>query len=328
MNLIKFNIGILGCANIAEKSILPAILELKEYFNLFAVSSRDFKKADFFAKNFNTKAYYSYESIITDPNIDIVYIPLPNSLHYFWAKEALKNNLHVLVEKNLACTYDQVKELVDLAISKKLVLIESFQFRFHNQTESILKLIEDGKIGKIRSIYSCFGFPPFEDNNNIRYQKNLGGGALLDAGVYPIKIAQIILGRNIIVSAAKLTIESKNNVDICGGGFIEEVNGDLFLNFSFGFDNYYQNSIEIWGSHGRIRANRIFTAPINYKPEIEVFFENKYETLIFDADNHFKKILLHFHKCILNKTLREEEYLENITQSKLLNQFQLIINGK
>ena len=328
MRQIKYNIGILGAANIAKKAMIPAILELSNFFNLYGVASKNNEKLKNIAKIFQTRLFDSYEKLLEDKNVNIVYIPLPNSLHFYWAKKAIENNLHVLVEKTLACTYDEVLELNDLAKKKELVIIESFQFRFHNQIELLQKIISTGKIGKVRSIYSCFGFPPFQDKTNIRYQKNLGGGALLDAGVYPIKIAQIFLGRSIKVTAAKLSIENTTNVDIFGGGFIEEVNGDLFLNFSFGFDNYYQNSIEIWGSLGKIRTNRIFTAPVNYKPEIEVFHENKHEIVVVDADDHFKKILLHFHNCILNKTLREEEYLENISQSKLLNEFKTIINEK
>ena len=105
--------------------------------------------------------------------------------------------MHVLVEKSLACEYAQVVELNDLAKKKGLALIENFQFRFHSQLQYIKNIVGSGKIGELRCIKSAFGFPPFQEKNNIRYQKELGGGALLDAGAYPIKISQIFMGYDI-----------------------------------------------------------------------------------------------------------------------------------
>ena len=106
-------IGVLGCANIAERFVLPAIKE-SDLFELVGVASRSKDKADSFSNTFNTKAYYSYDSLLQS-NLDAIYIPLPNGMHYEWIKRALNKKLHVLVEKSLACDLDQVKELNQLA---------------------------------------------------------------------------------------------------------------------------------------------------------------------------------------------------------------------
>ena len=96
----KISIGVLGCANIAQRYIIPSICESNS-FQLVGVASRSEEKADFFASTFNTKAFYNYESLL-ELDLDAVYIPLPNGLHYEWIKKALKKNIHVLVEKSLA----------------------------------------------------------------------------------------------------------------------------------------------------------------------------------------------------------------------------------
>ena len=111
-------IGVLGCANIAERFILPAIQQ-SDLFELAGVASRSKSKADFFSNTFNTRAFYSYDSLLEE-DLDAIYIPLPNSMHYEWIKKALNKKLHVLVEKSMACNLDQVKELNQLAENKKL----------------------------------------------------------------------------------------------------------------------------------------------------------------------------------------------------------------
>lgn len=315
-NAIK--IGVLGCANIAKRFVIPAI-NICDNFQLTGVASRSKDKADSFAKTFNTKAFYSYNSLI-DSEIDAVYIPLPNSMHYQWIKNALERKLHVLVEKSLACNFEQVKELNQIASCNNLVLIENFQFRFHSQLEFIEDLINDEKIGQLRLVRSCFGFPPFNDENNIRYQKDLGGGALLDAGAYPLKISQIFLGSDIFVDSASLTFKDDKDVDICGSAYIKQKNGDLTSQIAFGFDHYYQNNLELWGANGKLTATRIFTAGPDVKPELVLETKEGKETMILKEDNHFVNLLAHFANCINNKQKLHLEYNQNVNQARLIGE--------
>ena len=136
-------IGVLGTANIATKSIIPAILELNMDFQLVGVASRSQDKADELAQLYQLEPFVGYESILDKSLIDAVYIPLPNSLHYEWVKKSLDVGLNVLVEKSLANTYEEVVELCKIAKGRKLALIENFQFRFHPQFKFILKCIPD-----------------------------------------------------------------------------------------------------------------------------------------------------------------------------------------
>jgi len=316
----KINIGVLGCANIAKRFMIPTLNELSEHFNLIGVASRAENKANSFAEKFNTKAFFDYDSLINSENINAVYIPLPNSLHYEWIKKALSQGLHVLVEKSLACTFEEVVELNELAKKNNLVLFENFQFRFHSQLQHIKELLAEGKIGELRNIRSSFGFPPFPDKTNIRYNKELGGGALLDAGTYPIKISQIFLGSDLYIDSASLYEDAEKGVDIWGSAYIKQKSSKVTSQIAFGFDNYYQNTIELWGSKGKISANRIFTAPPGYQPSIKLETNNGSEVIEVAADHHFKNMLVNFYSLINDKKELQVEYQKNINQARLIKE--------
>jgi predicted dehydrogenase len=315
-------IGILGLASIAKKAILPAISESK-YFNLHGIATRSKEKRALIESDYDCKAYSSYNDLIKDSKVDAVYIPLPNALHFKWAKLALENKKHLLVEKSLACNFSEVKLLNDLAQERSLAIVENFQFRKHSQLERIKSIIKNKELGEIRSIRSSFGFPPFPDKNNIRYIKDLGGGALLDAGAYPIKIAQELLGLDLQVTSALLDYEN-TDVDIWGAGMIQQANTSNFVQFSFGFDHHYQCSLEIWGSKAKLFTNRIFTAPPGYEAVFTVESKEGLDTIIIPAENHYLNMLQYFYDCTKNKNLRLQEYKANINQARLIEEFYYI----
>jgi predicted dehydrogenase len=311
-------IGVLGCANIAERFMLPAINQ-SNLFELVGIASRSKDKADSFSNTFNTKAYYSYDSLLQS-NVDAIYIPLPNGIHYEWIKKALNKKMHVLVEKSLACNVDQVKELNQLARDKSLALVENFQFRFHRQLGFIKNQVEEGHLGEIKLLRSSFGFPSFEDKDNIRYQKAIGGGALLDAGAYTIKVSQIFLGEEIYVDSANLTMPHNEEVDIWGSAFIKQKNGYLTSQIAFGFDHFYQNTLEIWGSEGKLTANRIFTAGPGVQAKVTIENRNGIEDINLPEDNHFLNMLDHFSELINTGNGLDDEYSQNINQARLIKE--------
>lgn len=321
----KIRLGVLGRANIAVRSIIPAVRELKAYFDLVGVATRNIDSdsaADF-------KIIDGYETMIDNRLIDAIYIPLPNSLHYKWVKKSLEKGIHVLVEKSLSCSYDEVIELNSIAKEKNLALLENFQFRFHSQLQYILNLLKEGALGDLRIIRSSFCFPPFEDIKNIRYNKELGGGALLDAGAYPVKLSQILLGNDVHVTSAKLNRNKEFDVDIWGGASLEQSNGEHFSQIAFGFDNYYQCNLEIVGSKGRMYTNRIYTAGNTVKPLISTEINGQgLKEVELDADNHFKNMLLHFYELVTGLKDKNQEYCDNINQSRLLQEINKKSNGK
>ena len=312
----KINIGVLGCANIAQRYVIPSICK-NNLFQLVGVASRSKEKADSFASIFNTKAYYSYESLL-ELDLDAIYIPLPNGLHYEWIKKALNKNIHVLVEKSLACNFSEVQELNLLANNNGLVLMENFQFKFHKQLKFIQDEIDRGKIGEIKLLRSTFGFPPFSDKENIRYQKAIGGGSLLDAGAYTIKIAQIFLGSAIYIEGSSLDKPFDKEVDISGSAYIKLKNSYVTAQIAFGFDHFYQNSLEIWGSKGKLTASRIFTAGPGIKAAVRIEGSDGYDKLHELEDDHFHNMLNHLSELIHTANGLVNEYDQNINQARLI----------
>ena len=315
------NIGVVGAAAIAVRSVMPAISSLTNQFKLGGIASRNLLKATSTTLPYQCKIYGSYESLLSDPNIDAVYIPLPNGLHYHFVIMALENRKHVLVEKSLGCTLYEVERMVEVARSNKLVLLENFQFRFHSQLATILQLLKDGIIGDLRSVRVSFGFPPFADLKNIRYNAELGGGALLDAGAYALKIAPFLLGDDITLGHSSMVFDRKKSVDIWGEGVLHQRNGALFCHFAYGFDHYYQCSLELWGSIGKLTTNRIFTAPPEFHPKLIIETRHGVEERILPKDDHFRNMLEHFYGLIFGTTPLIEEYEKNIQQAMLISDF-------
>jgi NDP-hexose-3-ketoreductase len=315
------DIGVLGCSSFARRSFIPALQALSEHYTVAGIASRSKDKANDYAAEFGTKAFYSYEDLLSYDGLQAIYIPLPTGLHYEWINRALDRGLHVLAEKSLTCSAAETRQLCENAASRNLVLVENFQFRFHAQLAHIKQLLAESAIGELRCVRSSFGFPPFPDAENIRYQAALGGGALLDAGAYMMKISQEILGPDIEVAAASLHYDTSRNIDVWGGGFLRQRNGPLFAEVAFGFDQHYQCSLELWGSQGRLFTNRIFTAPPKHHVEITLEQKSGTEVITLDPDDHYRNMLLHFHRFVQEPALAVEEYRQNIRQAELLDQF-------
>lgn len=317
-------IAILGLSSFAQRTIIPTLLSNATPFKLSAVASRSAENAKDAGEKFGCDYYTSYDELITNTTANSLYIPLPNSLHFEFIMKGLHANKHILCEKSLGLNYSEVLQMVDLAKSKDLVLMENFQFRFHSQLKKIKELLAEGIIGELRCMRSSFGFPPFPDADNIRYKPELGGGALLDTGAYPIKVTQEFLGRNLEVKAATLNSSENHVVDIWGGAYLKQVDGPLFSEIAFGFDHFYQNSIELWGSKGKLFTNRIFTAHPTISPELIIETNNGREVLTLPADNHFERMLEHFAGLINGTQNKESEYEQNLVQSRLLNQLSVL----
>ncbi|WP_298524136.1 Gfo/Idh/MocA family oxidoreductase [uncultured Christiangramia sp.] len=311
-----FNLGIIGKADIALRKMVPAIQSLPDLFNLKAVARRKLSSED---QTHPFNIIEGYEQIINNAAITAVYIPLPLSEHFKWAKAALNHGKHVLVEKSMALTYGEAVELNDIARENKLVLLENFSFRFHSQFTFIKKKLNEGSIGEIRFVRSSFCIPPFSDSNKIQLDKWLGGGALMDTGCYPVKAIQQILGENLEVCGANQYFSSKKEIDMYGGAFLRQQNGEVHAHIAFGFDNHYQCNLEIVGSKGKIYTERIFTSPKDYKPVISIESGQLKEQIELDSDDQFRNILKHFHYLISHPQEALVEYSSNISQAKLLD---------
>lgn len=310
-------LGILGCSDIAYKRFMPAAQNVKELQVVAVAEEYDRTKLDLFCKEYGLEGGDSFEKMVGREDIDAVYVPQPPALHYKWAKAALVQGKHVLLEKPSTTGYPLSKELVDLAGNHELALHENYMFQYHSQIKEIKRILSDGVIGDVRLMKANFGFP-MRAKNDFRYKKELGGGALLDAGGYTVKLATIMLGDSVKVDTGKLNYLSDFEVDMYGSASLSNSN-DVVFQVGFGMDCAYQCSLEVWGNKGRLYTNRIFTAPDNYRPQIKVEISNEERIIDLEPDSHFQHSIEQFLTEITDLSSREKMYEEIMLQAKLVD---------
>jgi len=313
----KIKIGVMGCASIADRMVIPAI-KASEHFELVAVASRTLEKGISYAEKFECESIVGYKNLLTRTDITAVYIPLPTGLHFEWAMKTLEHGKHVLLEKSLASTFDEAQKIIALARKKNLLVQENFMFEYHRQFTLIKKILKEGTLGSIRCIRSSFGFPPFKDSENIRYKPELGGGALLDSGAYTVKIASILTDERPQILGASLTFDSTKGVDIFGGIMMKYDDGCV-IETAFGFDHFYQCNLEIWGNEGKLVADRIFTAGPGVTPKITLESATGSKIIEVESDNHFMNLLSHFKQQIADNDF-EKAYSAILLQAELLEE--------
>lgn len=329
----KIRIGVLCPSEIAFRRFMPALKQLDgfEYVGLAAATEREFsgtgsdkvlaselEKAQKFAAEHGGKIFSGYESLITSDEIDAVYIPLPPALHFRWAKKALEAGKHVLLEKPFTTSLEDTKELIAIAENRGLAVHENYMFAYHTQLDWVKEQINSGVIGDVRLIRIDFGFP-FRGANDFRYCKALGGGALLDCGGYTLKLASMLLGDSVRVTESQLCGKDGFEVDIYGSATLKNDDG-LTAQVSFGMDNSYRCSLDIWGSSGSIYTNRILTAPAGYAPVMTIRNADGEKNVELPADDTFRKSIEAFGKCVANSEARKKKYDEIIVQSKLVEE--------
>ncbi len=185
--------GVLGCANIARQFVRDVAGSAA--VQVVAVASRDRDKARAFADSFQLRrAFGRYQDLLADPEVDAIYLPLPNSLHAEWAMAAARQGKHVLCEKPLAMNLAEAQAMFRTAEAHRVVLLESYPYWFQPQTRDLLELLQGGAIGRVQSMQARFGFSLSRPDGNIRMDPVLGGGALLDAGSYPMSLVRLVMG--------------------------------------------------------------------------------------------------------------------------------------
>lgn len=190
----KINWGIIGLGKIANK-FATGLAEVPDA-ELYAVASRNREKAVVFSERHNAKkAYGVYEQLMQDEKVDVIYIATPHALHHQLTMECLKNGKAVLCEKPFAMNSVEAEEMIKYARSKKIFLMEALWTMFLPHFNYVLEKIKSGQYGKIKSVQADFGFPAEFDKNGRLFNKALGGGSLLDIGIYPVFLAYSLLGK-------------------------------------------------------------------------------------------------------------------------------------
>jgi predicted dehydrogenase len=240
--------GLLGTARI-NQAIIPRLHEGARH-ELVAVASRDADRAAHYAREWSIpRAFGSYDALLADPGIDVVYIPLPNALHAEWSVRAMRAGKHVLCEKPLALTVAEVELLGRVARETGRIVTEAFMYRHHPQTHAVRAMVADGAIGEPRLVRGGFSFS-LTRPGNVRLDPDLGGGALWDLGCYPVSHARYVLGRE-PVEACCTQVVGETGVDLTSLGHLR-FEHDAMCQFDCSFRAAPRASIEIVGTEGTI----------------------------------------------------------------------------
>ncbi len=255
----KLCFGILSTGNIARQFATGIRQSLR--CELAAVGSRSLDSARAFAAAQQAKqAYGSYAQVLADPNVDTIYIGLPNSMHHEWTIKSLHAGKHVLCEKPIAMNAREAQEMFEVADQTGRILVEAFMYRSHPQTLKLLETIRAGAIGTVRMIRSSFCFKTTKIAGSIRFDASLGGGALMDIGCYCIDFSQLIAG------AAPTRISAcghlhESGVDEMTAGTMEFPDGTI-ASFTCGMTAATNNSAYVCGTDGYIEI------PVPWKPPL------------------------------------------------------------
>jgi len=270
-----YNWAVLGCGHIANK--FSNDLKLLPNANLYAAASRDLQKA----KDFSTelgfeKAFGNYNEMVSDPKVDAVYIATPHSHHREHTLLCLKNKKAVLCEKAFAMNWNEAMEMIDCAKENNTFLMEAFWTMFQPSFIKAMEILESGELGKLKMVRSDFAFnAPFDENKRL-YNIELGGGSLLDIGIYPVFAALTSLGKPEII---------KTFADFAKTGSEESIsmifkykNGEM-ANLTSSFSSYSPIQTEYWCEKGHLTLNPRWFTPTDITIWQEGGEETKFDSL-------------------------------------------------
>ncbi len=277
-------VGVMGCSSFAQRTMIPAIAQ-STGVELGAIASRDLSRSQAVADQYGALALGSYEALLELSDIDLIYMPLPTALHEPWVMAALEAGKHLLVEKSFAVDLASARRMLDLAQLKRRLVVENFLFRRHSQLSWVKEQLAMGTIGQLKFFRGCFSIPAL-GKDNFRYRADLGGGALLDAGVYLVKSASEFLGPDLELLYATLEFDQDRQIDLRGSAAWTNREG-IIAQTLWAFDTHYQCTWDFHGTDGRILCERALTPPPNFQPPVRLERGSSREDLQLPPDNHY-----------------------------------------
>jgi predicted dehydrogenase len=258
--------GIVSTANIGVRKVIPATRKA-ERCEVVAIASRNGDRAAETAAELGIpRAHEGYEALLADPEVDAVYIPLPNSEHAEWTIAAARAGKHVLCEKPLAMTAAEAEEMVRACAKEGVLLMEAFMYRLHPSWESVRELLASGRIGRLRAVQSWFSY--FNDDpRNIRNVPELGGGALYDIGCYCINLSRMLFGAEPGAIEASVT-RDETGTDVLTSAILAFDAG--VATFTCSTRAEPDQRVHIYGTEGRISIGIPFNIPPDRPTEIVV----------------------------------------------------------
>jgi xylose dehydrogenase (NAD/NADP) len=298
--------GVMGNATIARACVIPAIQKSCNG-TLHALASRSPAQAQKVAGNNHIEQIYgSYDALLIDPEIEVIYIPLPNHLHHPWAIKALKAGKHVLCEKPLACSAKQAEEMASAAEDAGRLLMEAFMYRFHPRSRRVKQMVAEGRIGAPCLVRSAFCYRMSEkdwtNKDNARLKPETGGGALLDVGCYSVSAARWFLGAEPMHVQAQ-AVYHPSGVDVHVVGTLGFAGSEL-ATFEASFISALQQTYSVVGSDGAIELPH--NAFIPWENDAVFLLrgrdqEDGQQHVVTGADE-YQAMVEHFSDAVLGKT--------------------------
>ena len=312
--------GIIGCSNVAQKSFLPALLKSKKA-HLEFLGSRSEQKQLSFSKQFHCKNFGNYEKLLENENVNIVYISLPPALQEQWIIRAAKSGKHIICEKSSTTSFQSAKKMLNVCKKNDVRIMESFPFLYHPQHLSVLKHLNQNKIGDYSSLNANFGFNLDKSPTDFRLKKELGGGILNDVACYIIKISTTIFQAIPDQILCNLIYNKKYDIDMQGSISMSFKNNKISTGF-FGYSNSFQSSYQIWGEKGLINTEKAFVSRRNRSKKISLSINNSTKKYVIPPSDQFQSMIENFCDSII-KTSINQNY-----EKDLLNQAYVMENAR
>ncbi len=259
--------GVLSTASIATEKVIPG-LQRAARSEVVAIASRDGARARVVADRLGIpRAHGSYEALLGDPDVDAVYIPLPNHLHAEWTKAAARAGKHVMCEKPMALTADEAQGMVDVCQAAGVVLMEAFMYRLHPSWVAVKQLVDAGRIGTLSAIQSWFSYYN-DDPSNIRNIRAAGGGALYDIGCYNVNLSRLLFGGEPTHVTSVIRRDPVTDVDVLTSAILEFPGGTSAFTCTIRTET--DQRVHIYGTTGRISMEIPFNIPPDRPTRIHV----------------------------------------------------------
>lgn len=318
MNNKKIKWGVLGYARIARVSVIPAILK-SDNSEFYAIASRDKEKIKQCQEKFGcSKTYTNYDDLLNDPDIQAVYIPLPNSLHKEWAIKAAQKGKHILCEKTFALNTQEAIEMIDASEKNNVKLMEAFMYRYTNRIKKVNEILDSGVIGDIKYINSSYRFFLNRDGD-IRMSPGLGGGSLYDVGTYPLNFVGMVTGKAPVSMSAEYVLQ--DGVDILFTAVLKYDN-NIIATINCGFNAFSRVFSEIIGTKGLLEIPDTF---LGNQGSIFLTTDDGKKEISIEASDRYMLEVEDFADSIINDRKPFLSLDETVRNMKIIDQLQELI---
>jgi len=312
----RIGVGVWGIGSHARRTLLPAISVLRELC-LISIGSRSIPTVQTEAKRYRCHAVTSLKELIEIDSIDVIFVATPIGCHAADVALAYEAGKHVWCEKAFTQNLDDAIRLVKISREKDLALCVSCAPLYHPVYNSLMSMITDSTLGRIRSIFAHFGFPHTEGHS--KYNPHIGGGALLDIGFYPLVLGAALLGGRPAIHSVIIEKDSGFKVDTGGTSLLRSPSGThLIARWGYGQD--YINEISVFGETGVLKVAPAFSKPDHLNLKMTIQRQNQVEEVAIPTVNQFALMLQSFARTINEKIIRESYRKKAIDHQELINQ--------